>query len=168
MENSKTAGEMAAATPEIILTPNQAAEQMISDYYKQLEICIEKHIHLPKFANRDFYIIVLMKRERILNVMGKKTLKRIFTALEACPRPEYDRNVYKYHHQKQIIEELWLLSSKRTCQFLMKYPDTIQEGEQTLLNYCKLQRNGALWKIMKQENNEMPYSPFTFTRRKDD
>ena len=167
MENSKTAGEMAAATPEIILTPNQAAEQMVSDYYKELETCVNNHINLPFFSNRDFYIIVLMKRERLLNAMGKRTIHRITTAFPFCPRPDYDRNVYKYHHKQQVIEELWLLPSKRTCQFLMKHPDAVQEGEQNLLNYCKLRDQGFLYKMMKKENNERPDSMLMYSKEKE-
>lgn len=165
---NKTAGELAAATPEIYLTPREASEEMVKDYYKQLEICVENHLKLPIFNNNDFYVVVLMKREKLLNVIGKKTLRRFFTATIDCPRPDHDRNVYKYHHKSGILEELWLLSSKRTCKFLMEHPNELQQGEESLLKYCILKENGSLYKLMKKENNEMPFSPFRLTRRSDD
>jgi hypothetical protein len=168
MENNKTAGELAAATPEIYLTPNQAAEEMVKDYYKQLEICVQNHLKLPFFNNHDFYVVVLMKREKILSAMGKRTLRRYFTATIDCPRPDHDRNVYKYHNKKQLLEELWLLTSKKTCKFLMQHRDAVQEGQESLLRYCILKETGELYKLMKRENDEMPFSPFRITGRKDD
>lgn len=168
MEEKKiTAGQMAAATPDIILSPEEAATEMVSKYYEGLEKTVEAHLKLPIFKDHDFYIAVIQKREKLLSILGKPTIRHYMVGLLACPRPEHGVNVYKYNNKSNIIEELWLLSPVDVCKSLISRKSSLDPSQQILLQYYYMKLNGELYRIMKKENNEEDSSPKLKKFRKD-
>ena len=168
MEEKKlTAGELSAAKPDILLSPRQAAEEMLSEYFKGLEKAVEEHLKLPIFKDHDFYLAVIQKRELILSSLGKATLRHKVLGFLACPRPEYGMNVYKYHNKSNNIEELWLLSPKDVCKRLHQNKLNLSDAKRVLLrDYYRL-KTGELYNLMKTLNNEKEDSPQLKNFRKD-
>lgn len=163
-----TAGEMSAAEPDGYVEIDDAAEKEASDYYHQLEVCINKHINRAVFKDRPyFYVCVLFKNEKLLTALGKPTMVRFFVGLLDCPKPNYQMNLYKYHKDIDAIEEIWLLSNKPTCHYLESHSNNISEGEKRLLHYYLEKKNGNLFRLMKKLNGEKDDTPELINRRKD-
>lgn len=167
MNKKITAGMLAAAEPDIILSPYEAAEAMMSKYYKGLEECVQKHLTMPIFKDHDFYISVVQKRELLLSALGKPTLSHKVVGLLGCPRPEYGTNVYKYHKDTGVIEELWLLSTREVCKLLHRDKVYLNDAEKILLNYYYKYKSNELYLLMKKLNNEKENTPQLKEFRKD-
>lgn len=168
MEEKKiTAGQMAAATPDVYLSPDEAATEMMTQYYSGLEKTVEQHLKLPIFKDHDFYIAVIQKKEKLLTLLGKPTLRHYMVGLLACPRPEFGVNVYKYHNKSNVIEELWLLSPKAVCKNLHENKLYLDDSERILLKYYYMKLTGELYRMMKKENNEKDDTPQLKSYRKD-
>ena len=163
-----TAGEMSAAPIDHYVEIDDAAERQASDYYQQIEICINNHINRAVFKDRPyFYVCVQFKNEKLLSALGKPTIRRWFIGLLDCPKPNYQMNLYKYHKDLDAIEEIWLLSNKPTCKYLEEHKNNISEGEKRLLHYYLEKKNGNLFRLMKKLNGEKEDTPELIYRRKD-
>jgi hypothetical protein len=162
-----TAGQMSEAEPDIYIHEMDAGDKIASDYYKNLEICVYNHLRLAVFKDKDFYVCVLAKIEKLLTALGKPTLRHYFIGLLACPKPNYQMNLYKYHKDLDALEEIWLLSDKHTCKFLEKNKYNLGEGEAKLLDYYQEYKKGNLFRLMKKLNGEKDDTPELQIRRKD-
>jgi hypothetical protein len=163
-----TAGEMSAAPVDHYVEIDDAAEKEASDYYYHLELCINKHITRAVFKDLPhFYVCVQFKNEKLLTALGKPTMRRKFIGLIDCPKPNYQMNLYKYHKDLDAIEEIWLMSNKPTCKYLVEHKNNISMGERRLLDYYLAYKRGDLFRLMKKLNNEKEDTPELVNRRKD-
>ena len=69
------------------LSPIEQMRENLTDYEKNVYECIATH---RKVFPGVFYIVVLTKRERLLN----NVIRNYFLARLSCPTPDYDQTVY--------------------------------------------------------------------------
>lgn len=156
--NRPTAGELAnkvMTNPDIILSPYEAARGFFKDYWKSVEECINNHRKIAIFSDNDFFVVVLTKKERIL----KPLLRQYFVGTLACPAPNYDQTVYKYHKGHDAIEFIWTIPDRETCRYFLRNPNILTDEEKTLLPHVIAFKDGELWKRMKELNNEELENP---------
>jgi len=127
------------------------AEQMLSGYNKNLEICIQDGI---KQRHGDFFVVVLRKRERIAD----RIVRSIFLHRLTCPTPNYDQIVYHYSRADNKLEELWVIPDKESCITLKSNVIEAAKHEKELLKYVLDFSDGTLGELMRKYNGEKEYS----------
>lgn len=133
--------------------PIEIQREMQKDYEKNIHECI---IRAKKdLGNIDFYIVVETKKERLL----ENVLRNYFFYRRTCPTPTYDQTVYKYHKEEDVIEFLWVLPSKDTCELFRDNILQIHPEERDLLNYILEFHEGTLLEKCKILNNEQKNNP---------
>ena len=165
-EKKITAGQMANKamfSPDIILSPYEAAKSFFKEYWQSVEECINTHRKIAIFKDNDFFVVVLSKKERLL----KPLLRQYFVGTLSCPAPNYDQTVYKYHKGHDAIEFIWTIPDRETCKYFLKYPNLLSDEEKTLLPHILAFKDGELWKKMKELNNEHDDNPVLKSRRKE-
>ena len=140
------ATELKQKAPET-RSPIELEQEMHKDYIKNL---LETHAEGKKTMPGDFFIIVLTKKERLLD----NVLRNYFFARESCPTPDYDQSVYHYKHLDDRIEFLWVIPSKDTCHLLLENKHLIAPSEYELLTFVLKFADGSLGALMKKLNGE--------------
>lgn len=74
---------------------------------------------------KDFYIIVLNKKERLL----PNVIRSYYFPRASCPTPEYDQTVYRYQRHEDMLTFLWVIPSKDTCHLLRENALIVEEKE---------------------------------------
>lgn len=98
----------------------------------------------------SFYIVVLLKKERILN----NVLRQYFFYRQTCPTPEYDQTVYKYIPEGDKIEYIWTVPDVETCNYLPLHKNSLKEDQLLLLSMIEAFKKGDLEKWAAKLNNE--------------
>jgi hypothetical protein len=98
----------------------------------------------------DFFVVALLKKERIL----ENVLRNYFIATKACPTPHFDQTVYRYDHQKQDVEFVWVVPDQETCEIFKENAKIIVPAERGLLKYVLDYYDGTLYRTMKKLNGE--------------
>ena len=136
------------ATEDKHTAKDQTAEQL-SDYENNIDIAVTNGI--KEFGlDRDFYVVVLTKKERLL----QNVIRNYFLTRTTCPTPDYDQTVYKYHHESGYIEYLWTVPNKETCINMKTYALQVPPEQKELLNFVLSFYDGTLLKKAQQLNNE--------------
>lgn len=125
---------------------------MQEDYMKNLLECVDEGF---KKYPKDFYVVVLTKKERIM----ENVLRNYFFARQSCPTPDYDQSVYRYKREGGVIEYLWTIPSKDACLLYLENASNIVYEEKALLSFVINFANGNLFKLAKKFNGEMEDSP---------
>ena len=114
---------------------------------------VEKALKQDLYRNKDFYVVLLMKTERIGGVPRTMVLAR-----RSCPTATYQQSVWKYHHQSGALEFLWSIPEQvlywhiiRNAHKYLTDPET--EG---LAKFCLLMESGELMDWIIKENGEKP------------
>lgn len=148
---------------DLIIKQNEdthcAEEQMreqLSDYDRNL---FERVELAKRECFNDFYIIVITKKERLM----PNVIRNYFTHRLSCPTPEYDQIVYKYNRKDEVIDFLWVIPSKDTCQTMRDNALNVPQVERELLNFVLDFYDGTLLKISKKLNGEEADSPLLIT-----
>ena len=109
--------------------------------------CIERG---RKSFEKDFYIVILFKKERLLpNVVRQYFIPRL-----SCPTPEYDQVVYKYHYTRDELEFLWVVPDQETTQNIPLFDNFLPEEQKALIQYARMFKNGDLDKKCAELNRE--------------
>lgn len=143
----KISTDLLAKEPES-RDPIELQREMNKSYASELENCV---LEFRKSNARDFYVSVLTKKERLM----ENVLRNYFFPLHACPTPTYDQAVYKYNHEDERIEFLWVIPSKDTCELFMANADQIVPEERDLLRFISSMYNGSLLQLARKLNNEL-------------
>lgn len=157
MEKRDTIGRISAELLEKeILNPSQhtVVEQMqeqLCDYDKNIYECVEA---AKKTKTDDFYIVVLTKKERLM----QNVIRNYFFSRNSCPTPDYDQAVYKYKKDIDAIDFLWVIPSKDTCELLRDNALQVHESERELLNFVLSFYDNSLLKLCKTLNGETEYT----------
>jgi len=150
MKNNKTVGkkavELQEKTPDS-RDPIEIQREIHKDYENHVLEAISRG---KKEYAGDFFIVVLTKKERLL----ENVLRNYFFVRASCPTPEYDQTVYHYHRKEEKIEFLWVLPSKETCSLFLENINKIVPEEQWLLDFVVKDANGELLKLSKKLNHE--------------
>lgn len=134
-------------------------EDDITEYRKKFESDILKNIHETAqkakddilYKNRDFYIVVLSKLEKLGGI------PRTFTfARRSCPTPLYNQSVWKYRNLIGDLEYLWSIPDFILYQHILSHSDKyISDREcSQLAKFVLLMESGELLEWVKRENGE--------------
>lgn len=130
---------------------HSAHEQMseqLSEWESNIFQCITDN---RSIYPHDFYIIVLTKKERLMD----NVLRNYYFARSTCPTPEYDQAVFLYHRKTDQIQFLWVIPSKDTCQFFVQNSVNLSPEEEQLLTFVWKFYNGDLLRQAQQCNGEV-------------
>jgi len=150
MEHTKTVG---AASLELSQKNHNSAyaidyeREMHKDYENEVIKCINAHL---KILSGDFFVVVIRKRERIL----ENVYRNYFFARKSCPTPTYDQTVYKYHRKDDVIEFIWVVPDMETCTIFKDQWMDIAPEEKELLGFVLAFSDGTLDNLAKRLNNE--------------
>jgi len=154
MHKDKTIGQI---TKEIMEQAHQPVSPI--DVEREAHKDYEKHVYEAvdrgkKDFDGDFFVVVLTKKERLLELV----LRNYFFVRKSCPTPEYDQTVYHFHRKEDVLEFLWVLPSRDTCQLFLENIDKIVPEERWLLGLIIKDRDGDLLALSKKLNNEVKES----------
>ncbi len=121
---------------------------MTEDYIKNLHEAVERGI--KSYPNSDFYVHVETKKEKLL----ENVLRNYFITKHACPTPNYDQSVFKYHHEKGDIVFMWVVPDRGTCFYFKENSAQIPAEEKDLLQFIRMFDDGTLLKLAKRLNGE--------------
>jgi hypothetical protein len=132
--------------------PIELQRELQKNYIDELIQCTET---TKKQSRGDFYIVVITKRERLL----QPVLRNYFVPRTTCPTPDYDQTVYKYNKQDDCIEYLWCIPDKETCLTFKENALQIVPNERHLLKHILDFADGTLFALCKKLNKEHDDSP---------
>lgn len=154
MSKKKTVGQAAVELQEKkpdTRDPIELQREMQKDWEENL---IEALNRGKKLFHDNFYVVIETKKERLL----QNVIRNYFFARKSCPTPAYDQTVYRYLNN-DIVEFLWVIPSKDTCQLFKENALLIAPEEQELLQYVLLFEDGTLLQHAKKLNNEIEGVP---------
>ena len=150
-----TVGKVSAELAAQDLHPQNPIElerAMHKDYEDNVYQCIERG---KKEYKNDFYVVVLTKRERIM----KNVLRHYYLHRATCPTPNYDQTVYRYHHEHDALEFMWVIPGKDTCEFMRDNALQVPELQRDLLRFVLDFYDDTLMKMAKKLNGEYLETP---------
>lgn len=118
------------------------------EYMKNLYEAADRGI--LQYPNSDFYIHVETKKEKLL----ENVLRNYFIVKYACPTPNYDQSVFKYHHEKGDLVFMWVIPDRNTCFYFQQNYAHIPAEEKELLTFIRMFDDGTLLKLAKRLNGE--------------
>lgn len=121
--------------------------EMHKDYEKEVITCVEEH---KKLFMDDFYVVVLRKRERLL----ENVIRTYFFGRLSCPTPTHDQTVYKYHFKEDALEFIWTVPDLETCFVMKRDALMVPDEERELLKFIFDFDSGALDLKAAMLNNE--------------
>lgn len=127
--------------------PIELEREMHRDYEKHVIECIERG--KKEFA-ANFYVVVITKRERLL----ENVIRNYFTCRLSCPTPDWDQTVYLYERSRERVILLWTIPCKDACTYLAQYAKEVVPEERGLLNYVLQFHDGTLLALSKKLNGE--------------
>jgi hypothetical protein len=103
------------------------------------------------YKNKDFYVVMLMKVERIGQSPRTMTLAR-----RSCPTPVYKQSVWKYMHNSGTLEFLWSIPDKIMYYHILHNKAKYIADKETadIAKFVILMEDGDLLKWVKKENGE--------------
>jgi hypothetical protein len=125
---------------------DQTNEQ-IKEYCANLIECVNSN--KSKYQG-DFYIVVITKKERLL----ENVLRNYFFARNSCPTPDYDQALFKYNAHLEEISFIWVVPDKETCVMLIKNMAQVVPEERELLQFAIDFASGKLMYLAKKMNGE--------------
>jgi|SRR6185369_9630184 len=112
-----------------------------------------------KLFTGDFYVVVLTKKEKLL----ENVVRHYFFGRLTCPTPDYDQTVYKFVSSHESLEFLWVIPSKDTCEHLRDHALEVDPSERDLLHYILDFYDDTLMKKAKKLNGEALETPMLIT-----
>ena len=143
--------ELLQKTPDT-LSPIENMQEQLTDWDKNIFECLD---NARKQYPGDFFIMVITKKEPLL----KNVLRNYFIARQTCPTPGYDQAVYKYDHENQAVNFLWVVPSKDTVATLFFNKDRVVPEEWGLLQHVLNFMDGTLDKRCMKLNGEFDVEP---------
>jgi len=147
----KTVGELSLEASQ--KTPEaenavELAKDMLTDYDKEVIIAIEDGI--KRYSNRDFYVVVLTKREVALH----HVMRNIFFTRLSCPTPSYNQADFKYHYKDERIDYKWVVPDEQTCRTYIMNKAIIDPSEYDMLQNILDFTDGTLYEKCLKLNGE--------------
>lgn len=122
-----------------------------SDILKEIDLTIEKTKKTSLYRNKDFYIVMLTKIERIGGVP-----RNLFLARQSCPTPVYRQSVWKYKHVSDQLEFLWCIPDAILYAHILNNKQKYLADKECaeLAKFVILMESGELLEWIKRENGE--------------
>lgn len=133
-------------------SPIELERAMHKDYEENIQQCIERG---KKEHPGDFYIVVITKKERLL----QNVLRHYYLHRATCPTPEYDQTVYKYFREHDAHQFLWVVPDKITCEMMRDNALQVPDPERDLLRFVLDFYDDTLMKLSKKLNGEFLETP---------
>ena len=163
----KIATDLQKSTP-LAIDPREVQRATEQEYLDNLVWCVKhakKQIDCSSIDGHDackdrpamdgsFYIAALIKKEKLL----ENVLRNYFIPTIACPTPHFDQTVYRYNHEKEDIEFLWVVPDQETCEIFRENKNIIVPAERGLLQFVLDYYNGNLFKLAKKLNGETQFA----------
>jgi len=137
------------------------AEDDVIEYRRKMEPEIMRNIHetvakakdQELYKNHDFYIVLLMKTERMGGIPRTFVMAR-----RSCPTAVYQQSVWKYHHQSGDLEFLWCIPDQVLYWHIIRNAPKFLADKETagLAKFCLLMESGELEQWIIKENGEKP------------
>jgi hypothetical protein len=140
----KTAGEINTITHTVA----EQGKEQLKEYIPNLIEAVNKGKILR--PDQDFYIIVLTKRERLM----QNVMRHFFFTRTSCPTPDFDQAVYFYSHLKEEVEFVWVLPDRDTAFYFFHNPLSIPPEDKCLLDIVVDYFDGTLDREAKKRNGE--------------
>jgi hypothetical protein len=123
-------------------------------YEANIHECTDKG---KKVYEGDFYVCVINKIEPLL----RNICRNYFAHLPACPTPDYDQTLLKYHKKDDKLEFLWTIPTRSVCMYLKHYALLLENPEEKyLLGQVMNFSDGTYYRKCKELNNEKKDSCF--------
>lgn len=145
--------ELQAKSYDDTHTAHDQMEESLTDWDKNIYECLDQY---KKQYDTDFYIVVITKKERLM----MNVLRNYFMARISCPTPDYDQTVYRYDHDSDILEFLWVIPSKEACLLIKDSALYIDSEEKQLVQFVLDFADGTLFEKAKKLNGESADSIF--------
>lgn len=130
-------------------------EFSFKDEEDSLNLCVQKH---KSIFPGDFYVVILTRQDKVIeenNIIDNKIqIRSQYIAKVACPTPNYDQAVFKYHKNDDRLEFLWVIPDRDTAFLLKNYALQVDKSERDLLNFVLKFADGSLYKLAKKLNGE--------------
>ena len=126
----KTVGEEAVKRLENVDTKQGIVDtqrEADKEYMDEIKKCIEAN----KSWDDPFYIVVLQKKERLL----ENVVRRYFFARESLPSPDWDQTVWRYKPKTGDLRFVWVLPDKNTAMWMAGMPHTVPKEQTELLGF---------------------------------
>lgn len=139
---------------------NLTMDDDVIEYRRSMEKDIMANVYktadqakdLPLYVNSDFYIVLLIKKERWGDVP-----RTLVMARKSCPTPVYKQAVWKYHRGGNL-EFLWSIPDAVLYNHIIgnarKYLDDKETADTA--KFVLLMESGELLQWIKKENGEKP------------
>jgi hypothetical protein len=129
-------------------TPHDQANEQLKDYEANVQLAAKEG---KKKYTSDFYIVVLIKKERLMN----NVIRLYYFSRQSCPTPQHEQVVYRYHRDSGEIEFLWVVPSLEACVTMVNEALHIHPDEKQLLQCVLDFRDGTLLRKAQELNNEL-------------
>lgn len=132
------------------LNTHSAHEQMLemlTDYEKNIYQAIESG---KKQFPDDFYVVVLMKRERLMS----NVIRNYYFTRQSCPTPQHEQAVYRFKAKEHDLEFLWVVPSLEACVTMYNEAKFAHPDERQLLQFVLDFRDGTLLRKALELNGE--------------
>jgi hypothetical protein len=153
MDKKKTYGQM------VVDNWNTPVEDDVIEYRRAMEPEIwdnivstaEKAAAHPLYRNKDFYVVLLTKVERIGHAVRTFALAR-----QSCPTPVYQQAVWKYHRDTGALEFLWSIPDKILYYYILNNKQKVLADKECAetAKFVILMESGELLEWVKRENFE--------------
>lgn len=139
---------------------NLEVEDDVIEYRRVIEKDIAKQLHetalnaksQPLYRNKDFYIVMMTRLEKIGSVP-----RTFIFARRSCPTPVYNQSVWKFMHTTDTLEYLWSVPDQVLYWHIFNnQAQYIHDKEcATLAKFVILMESGELLTWVKKENGEL-------------
>ena len=119
-----------------------------SDYEKEMIAALQTG---RKLYQSPFYVVVLTKKERLM----QNVLRHYFIPRQSCPTPTWDQVVYKFTVPSEMLEFIWTVPDKETCELFRDNALKIVPDERCLLQFVLDFYDGTLDLVAKKLNREI-------------
>lgn len=133
-------------------TPFEQMSEQLSDWDKNLFMCLETH---KKELEGDFYLVVITKKEKLM----QNVIRNYFFATKSCPTPTWDQTLYAYNRIDDTITFIWTIPDRATCLVMSRHRSMVQTDQMELLKFVLDFEDGTLLNLAKQLNNEIETPP---------
>jgi hypothetical protein len=150
---TKTVGELSGQVSQVDMGKQnviELAREMLTDFDKNVYQSLDTA--LKQYPNRDIYLVVLHKRERLL----PNVIRNFFSFRLSAPTPTPEQTVFKYDHKKQEIEFLWSIPDDETCRIYYNNRSMVDPSDYDILQMVIDFRDGKLYEKALQLNGELP------------
>lgn len=121
------------------------------DLLEKRDALIARTLEDPKFHNKDFYVVLLFKIEKMTQQPRSWVLAR-----HSCPTPTYHQTVFKFNRVSSELEFLWSIPSEIKYYWLLSNAFNLPKEYHMAVKFVTLMESGELLQWAIKENGGKP------------